>query len=209
MSPPTQQVTYTPAAQEPPHQEPPQPSYYTKYNSNKPSSPLPTSVAFPNHQPRSQTPQMPPKRVEELMSEFHEFDTSHSGGSPTPPMFSKPKNTQFEVQELPDGPPQHHVKLDPQPHVREVSPPAPAAPKSVNQKGPEVYYPPGSEFTKSVQATHPIADGGSMTLHEKGKGERKHRDRHQERNMEAGDKQGAAVIPICLPLCCAAPCVIM
>ena len=26
---------------------------------------------------------------------------------------------------------------------------------------------------------------------------------------EAGDKQGAAVIPICLPLCCAAPCVIM
>jgi len=209
MSPPTQQVTYTPAAQEPPHQEPPQPSYYTKYNSNKPSSPLPTSVAFPNHQPRSQTPQMPPKRVEELMSEFHEFDTSHSGGSPTPPMFSKPKNTQFEVQEIPDGPPQQHVKLDPRPHVREVSPPAPAAPKSVNQKGPEVYYPPGSEFTKSVQATHPIADGGSMTLHEKGKGERKHRDRHQERNMEAGDKQGAAVIPICLPLCCAAPCVIM
>ena len=87
------------------------------------------------------------------MSEFHEFDTGHSGGSPTPPMFSKPKNPQFEVHELPDGPPQHHVKLDPQPHVREVSPPAPEVSKSINQKGPDVYYPPGSEFTKSVQET--------------------------------------------------------
>ena len=26
---------------------------------------------------------------------------------------------------------------------------------------------------------------------------------------ESGEKGGAAVIPICLPLCCAAPCVIM
>ena len=43
------------------------------------------------------------------------------------------------------------LNLTPGLHVREVSPPAPAAPKSVNQKGPEVYYPPGSEFTKSVQ----------------------------------------------------------
>jgi len=214
---PTHQVTYTPANgqdqlpynQEPPQQ--PQPAYYTKYNSSKPSSPLPTSVSFPNHQPRAQTPQMPPKRVEELMSEFHEFDVGHSGSSPTPPMFApKPKPSQMEISELPDGPSSStHVKLDPQPHVREVSPPPP---KSVNQKGPAVYYPPEftkSPETKSVQATHPVADGGSMSLNEKGRGERKHKDRHHDRNMEGGDKQGAAVIPICLPLCCAAPCVIM
>ena len=79
---------------------------------------------------------------------------------------------------------------------------------STSQLSIQVFY---NSFISNhlLQATHPVADGGSMTLHEKGKGERKHRDRHQERNMEAGDKQGAAVIPICLPLCCAAPCVIM
>merc|ERR1712064_175989 len=150
---PTHQVNYTPAngqdqpsnTQDP--QQQPQPAFYTKYNSSKPSSPLPTSVSFPNHQPRAQTPQMPPKRVEELMSEFHEFDVGNSGSSPTPPMFApKQKPNPMEISELPDGPSSsHHVKLDPQPHVREVSPPAP---KSVNQKGPDVYYPP--EFTKST-----------------------------------------------------------
>ena len=93
--PPAQHVSYSPApAQEIPAPAEPQPSYYTKYNSSsKPTSPLPTSVAFPNHQPRSPTPQNPPKRVEELMSEFSEFDTGHYNGSPTPPMFkSKPNN---------------------------------------------------------------------------------------------------------------------
>ena len=177
-----------------------QPSYYTKYNSSKPasspSSPLPTSVSFPNHQPRSPTPQMPPKRVEELMSEFHEFENVHSGGSPTPPMFSPPKVQSLEINELPDGPAPH------QPQVREASPPP--VPRSVNKPGPEVYYPPGAEFTKTVQTVHPVGDGGSLSL---GPGRRERRER-QERG-EGGDKQGAAVIPICLPLCCAAPCVIM
>ena len=87
--------------------------------------------------------------------------------------------------------------------------PPPAAAKSVNQKGPEVYYPPGAEFTKKVQPVHPVADGGSLSLGDKRKGERRVRDKHELQNMESGDKQGAAVIPICLPLCCAAPCVIM
>ena len=62
----------------------------------------------------------------------------------------------------------------------------------------------------SDQASHPVGDGGSMSLHEKGRGERRNRDRTgHDRGAEGGDKQGAAVIPICLPLCCAAPCVIM
>ena len=96
---------------EPPHQ----PSYYTKYSSAAPSSPLPTSVAFPNHQPRSGTPQSPPKRVEELMSEFQEFDTSHGSVSPTPAMFSAPRP---EVSEHLDGPPRQ-IKLEPQPKVKQ------------------------------------------------------------------------------------------
>jgi len=194
-SPAMSQLAHDP---EPPQQQ--QPSYYTKYSSAAPSSPLPTSVAFPNHQPRSGTPQSPPKRVEELMSEFQEFEC---GGGSSGPASSFPR-AGVEVTELADGP--HHVTLDPEPQVREVSPP-PA--RTANTKGPDVYYPPGAEFTKSVQASHPVADGGSMSLQEKGRGERRRQERGHERGQEGGDKQGAAVIPICLPLCCAAPCVIM
>ena len=34
-------------------------------------------------------------------------------------------------------------------------------------------------------------------------------ERGSKSKEESGEKGGAAVIPICLPLCCAAPCVIM
>ena len=142
------------------------------------------------------------------MSEFQEFESVHSGSSPTPPMFSPSQKTQhsLEIAELPDGPPcpSQQGRGEPQPFVREASPPPP---RSVNKAGPEVYYPPGAEFTKSVQATHPVGDGGSLSL--QGPSARRDKRERPERLGEGGDKQGAAVIPICLPLCCAAPCVIM
>lgn len=175
-------------------------------------SPPGSSVPFPTQTHRSPTPQSPPKRVDELMSEFREFDSVHSGGSPVPPMFSN--NTTLEVTELPDGPPQQ-PRQDPEPEVRDPSPiktpkqaPVPAP------KGPEVYYPPGSEFTtpKPEEKEEPVkivGDGGSLSLAgEKRAKAAKERSRH-DRGAETGDKQGAAVIPICLPLCCAAPCVIL
>ena len=62
---------------------------------------------------RSGTPQSPPKKVEELMSEFQEFDTSHGSVSPTPAMFSRPRP---ELAEQHDGPPRQ-IKLEAQPKV--------------------------------------------------------------------------------------------
>jgi len=188
-----------------------QPSYYSKFNSSKSTSrtqtdTTPPAVAFPSQTPRSPTPQMPPKRVDDLMSEFHEFDSVHSGGSPTPAMFSKPNNSTVVVTELPDGPSQD-LKFDPVPQVHEPSPP-----KTAPQKGPDVYYPPGSDFTKPAPPVpaHPPADGGSMSLDTaKSRGKDKEKGKYHDRGADMGDKQGAAVIPICLPLCCAAPCVIM
>ena len=166
-----------------------------------PRSPSPqhTAVPFPSSSARPPTPQMPPKRVEELMSEFQEFDSNHGGSvSPAPAPFTVRPAAQprqhghVTVTELEDEPPK------PQP-----SPPRkPAA----STPGPDVYYPP--EFTNAsppaviaTQEVHPVADGGSLALERKGRRERRRED--------GGDKQGAAVIPICLPLCCAAPCVIM
>jgi len=63
----------------------------------------------------------------------------------------------------------------------------------INKPGPPVYYP-----TEEMYSTkHVIAHGeyskvkGSMS------------------KEESDHKKGAAVVPVCLPLCCAAPCVIM
>ena len=192
-----------------------QPSYYTKYNSVKQVNTTTTTnnrtVPFPN-QPtaRSPTPQSPPKQIDELMSEFHEFDSVHKGGSPTPAMFFKPGNSTVEVTELPDEPP-NQVRLDPTPVVREPTPPK-ADPAPAVPKGPQIYYPPGAEFSKAEPTPRPVADGGSMSLAEAdGKGKAKaSRARWERESGQEGDKQqGAAVIPICLPLCCAAPCVIL
>ena len=158
--------------------------------------------AFPSASARPPTPQMPPKRVEELMSEFHEFDSVHGGSvSPVPAPFCAPPPRQHghvTVTELEDEPSR--------PQVAQPRKPAP------NTPGPEVYYPPGADYHRAPpavvaeQEVRPVADGGSLALERKGRREKERGRRDRE---EGGDKQGAAVIPICLPLCCAAPCVIM
>ena len=135
------------------------------------------------------------------MSEFQEFDSVNKGGSPTPAMFCKPSNQTLEVTELPDGPPVH-VRVDPVPLIREPSPP-----RSKPSNGPKVYYPPGAEFGKSEPPAKSTVDGGPVSLEKEGKG--KVRREKYDRADDGENKQGAAVIPICLPLCCAAPCVIL
>jgi hypothetical protein len=221
-------------------------SYYAKYSSVKQTSTSSTTnsghvsgrepldrpaVTFPHQQARSPTPQSPPKRVEELMSEFREFESAHGGGgSPTPPMFgnvrptagSSNNNTTVVVTELPDGedetqPDRRHLPAAAasQRLRDDVSPPrGPAG--AAGTKGPEVYYPPGADFGKTA-AARPVADGGSQTVdgqHSGGgaaKAAKQSRAARADRygTSDGADKQGAAVIPICLPLCCAAPCVIM
>jgi len=171
----------------------PAPAYYAKYASAKPVDP--PAVSFPAVQPaRSPTPQSPPKRVEELMSEFREFDRSSPGGSPgrgspapAPASFATPSSARLEPA----------VRA---PVVEPAPVPAPA--------GPEVYYPPGMEFTPPAPAQPGPDQADSEAPVWETAGRRGKRDRERA-EAEAGDKQGAAVIPICLPLCCAAPCVIM
>ena len=176
-------------------------SYTQEQEPHVPRAASPPSQPFPSSTARPPTPQMPPKRVDELMSEFHEFDSVHGGSvSPAPAPFStRPAapHPHVTVTELEDEPPR--------PAPAPVRAPAPTTP------GPEVYYPPGSSSFQprpaavvAEQQAHPVADGGSLALDRK----RRERDKRRDRE-EGGDKQGAAVIPICLPLCCAAPCVIM
>ncbi len=221
-------------------------SYYAKYSSAKTASSTSTTTtnragpsldrvgsSFP-HQPaaRSPTPQSPPKRVDDLMSEFREFESVHGGGgSPTPPMFAPSsasrqptatttaasKNSTVVVTELADEEDERPARLTHQ-RPREDAAAADSGPAAASggPKGPAVYYPPGADFSKSSVAARPVADGGSMSLEQAhggggGKGQRQARAARGDRYgaSDGADKQGAAVIPICLPLCCAAPCVIM
>ena len=226
-------------------------SYYTKYSSVKQTSTTSTNnsavsssrggqlpdrsaVPFPHQQARSPTPQSPPKRVEELMSEFRDFDSAHGGGgSPTPPMFTHaraPANTTntVVVTELPDevdeeaaqpsdrSRQQHSAASQ---RLRDDASPPRGLPKAASgTKGPDVYYPPGADFGKTAAAQpRPAGDGGSLSLEKQSSGggakgmkqARAARGGDRYGGSDGADKQGAAVIPICLPLCCAAPCVIM
>jgi len=79
------------------------------------------------------------------------------------------------------------------------------APRTINKPGPPVYYPTKDLYTKT--------EGEVATKQEGSKGEyfsaSYAREKGSSSKHETGEKGGAAVVPICLPLCCAAPCSIM
>ena len=63
-----------------------------------------------------------------------------------------------------------------------------------------VYYPPGDLYSADSQQSEPILT------------ERKKKDRSDKKTRNDGDygnTQGTAIVLICLPLCCAAPFVIL
>ena len=95
-----------------------------------------------------------------------------------------------------------------------------------NVAGPPVFYPQGNEKMHLKRFEILISFLISGDLFTKNKEDVKAREaelsaqgqyfsasyaaeRGARSKEESGEKGGAAVIPICLPLCCAAPCVIM
>jgi len=135
--------------------------------------------------------QTPPRRVEQLMTELSEFD-------------SNVRDTPIVEPALPRG--KSHYR----PPSPERSTPQPSS------AGPPVYYPPGEMFNTSSKSStrverfnprlYPLGaasgKGNASATYEV-------ETEEKEKRVEGEKKQGAAVVPICLPLCCAAPCVIM
>merc|ERR1711953_1508438 len=206
-------------------------AYYSKYHSSYsqnqhhsngpasfPSCPSPS----PNRGPSIQTP---PKKVDDLMTELSEFDPSiqHTGfKEPVAPARSKYSSSQ---QHQFSSSVHHDEELDSRYKKREPSPirpvQQPAAPS-----GPAVYYPPGELFSStrnnetlnsdiSVSPIPPADQSHAATMEttSSSRGRAKMRAEYgykeKGRYSEGDTKQGAAVVPICLPLCCAAPCVIL
>ncbi|XP_055381328.1 mucin-2 [Condylostylus longicornis] len=75
---------------------------------------------------------------------------------------------------------------------------------SKNQAGPPVFYPPNSEMTLRQK------EGGGAWRAQGGYAAGASGYEYQaESSSKTKSKSGAAVVPVCLPLCCAMPCVLM
>jgi len=76
-----------------------------------------------------------------------------------------------------------------------------------NVAGPPVFYPQGDLYTKNKEDVK--AREAELSAQGQYFSASYAAERGSKSKEESGEKGGAAVIPICLPLCCAAPCVIM
>ncbi|KAL0810173.1 hypothetical protein ABMA28_010961 [Loxostege sticticalis] len=155
----------------------------------------PSPAPFPRPSTPSAGTQQPPKKLDDLLADFPE--------------------ARFPTQ--PDGVVRRKVEVthESSSSARDngVSPaakPAPPIGSSKNVAGPAVYYPPGhTPFAKkdtpvsagyqasAMQGGGAYASGRGMYEYESGS---RSKEKHSERKT---------AVPICLPLCCAMPCVIM
>lgn len=145
----------------------------------------------------------PPKRVDDLMASFSD-DTNYNhgrGGPGEPFMPRKEINTALATG---TGKP-----------IAAAEPKTP----SKNVAGPPVYYPPGKQmFAGNGAGNSGGGGGGGMEMsssqggwrsqggYAKGSGRYEYESASKSKSSS---KSGGAVVPVCLPLCCAMPCTIM
>ena len=147
--------------------------------------PFPTGVQVYPSKPAT-TEQTPPKKLEDLMASF-----SDSEREVLEDIEKREKRQQKDS-------PAVKKEVDFVPHT-------PPKVKSKNVAGPPVYYPPGSaEFTKKEEASAAMMQSGGGWQ----KGSAKY-EYEASSKSKSKTKSGGAVVPVCLPLCCAMPCVIM
>lgn len=122
----------------------------------------------------------PPQKVEELMQSFGNADTVDK--------------TDVEVP---------HRKREVETAIASSTPPPIP---SVNRAGKEVYYPPGHDtmLTRREEMYASGAQGGGRWA--KGSGMYEYESGSKSKTKT---KTGGAMVPVCLPLCCAMPCSIM
>ncbi|GLH05365.1 Putative vesicle coat complex copii subunit sec31, partial [Gryllus bimaculatus] len=198
------------------HAQPP-PSTVTTYKYSTTSSSSDRRYPGPGHAPEEQpllqprpfpTPSptppagaQPPKRLDDLMASFSDSErtvtSSRDGGPPhgvpSPAPAPAPATNGAAVGSGAAAKAKEAGQLQ----VKDRTP-------TTNVAGPPVYYPPGVEmFAQREEASMQMSGGGG-----KAKGKYKYEYESKEKS-KSSQSQGAAVVPVCLPLCCAMPCVIM
>ena len=208
-------------------------SYYSKYqnqSSNYSSNQRNLSPASfptcPSPSPgRGPSVQAPPKKVDDLLTELSEFDPSIQHTTFQEPPTHRVTTTKYTVDE--DDFSANSRRREPSP-IKPVKKPAQAS----TTPGPAVYYPPGELFSSTrindsadcapreltpanghnqqVEVSHTMEESSGGGSRGRAEMRAEYGYKSKSRYSETGDtKQGAAVVPICLPLCCAAPCVIL
>lgn len=130
--------------------------------------------------------QSPPKKLEDLMASFSDTEREVL------------EDIEKREKEQQKESPVVKKEVDFVPHT-------PPKVKSKNVAGPPVYYPPGAaEFTKKEEASGAMSQSGGGWQKAKAKYEYEASSKSKSKSSS-----GKAVVPVCLPLCCALPCVIM
>ncbi|CAB3242612.1 unnamed protein product [Arctia plantaginis] len=168
--------------------------------------PSPSPGPFPRPTTPSPGTQQPPKKLDDLLADFPEarFPTQPDGVVRRRIEVHESQNssnTQLrDTRDVKDGP---------------TTPKTPTKPigSSRNVAGPAVYYPPGhTPFAKKdnlpvgggYQSSAAMQQGGGAYASGRGMYEYESGSRMKEKHSET-----KTAVPICLPLCCAMPCVIM
>lgn len=141
-----------------------------------------------------------PRRVDDLMTSFSDSEDGGPGGphgrGPRPdpadhePLL--PHNNQLSVRAEADA--KASAEADAK---RELS---------KNKVGPPVYYPPGHELFHETMHTMTLKEGGRRG---KAKWRMEKSSGYKESSSSSESKGGMTMVPVCLPLCCGAACVIM
>ncbi|XP_026733399.1 proteoglycan 4 isoform X2 [Trichoplusia ni] len=164
-------------------------------------APSPSPGPFPRPTTPSPGTQQPPKKLDDLLADFPE------ARFPTQPDGVVRRNVHVSHESSAQG----TLGCDTRDARDTSAAPSPKPPivGSRNVAGPAVYYPPGhTPFQKKegggYQASSAMQQGGGSYAAGRGMYEYESGSRSKESHSEK-----KTAVPICLPLCCAMPCVIM
>lgn len=158
---------------------------------------------FPTPSPTPEQDQQPPKKLDELMATFSETEIRNRRNE-TVHRYDRERERERDRREtesvtqtlLPNGKDRERIVEKEKQIVKKE--------ESKNIQGPPVYYPPGVElFSKKEESMAQQQSGGGMY---KAKAKYEYEAKSKSKSKESS---GKAVVPVCLPLCCAMPCTIM
>ncbi|KAJ3662942.1 hypothetical protein Zmor_007256 [Zophobas morio] len=150
-----------------------------------------TQALLPKPFPTENQPDGPPRRLDQLLADI--------GNEPP----NSPYNASFNAHEHEMEQKKKIETLKRQQEEVEDAQKKEPVLKSKNVSGPPVYYPPGHElFAQKEESGAWRAEGGYQRASGKYKYE-------AESKSKSKSSSGAAVVPVCLPLCCGLPCTIL
>ncbi|XP_025201113.1 uncharacterized protein LOC112598745 isoform X1 [Melanaphis sacchari] len=170
---------------------------------------------FPRDEADTPGLQNPPKRLDDLMASFGDR-TDYTNYHSNREYHSNVKDYQSKSREYEhDKAAEYTIPIKkPQPDNQAPENKGPEKLTEVKETevtqsvaGPPVFYPPGSTtFAKKEEVMQQQGQFGQGQMKAKAKGMYKYKSKSKSKEKQSS---GATMVPVCLPMCCAMPCVIM